>query len=112
MNIVIATTPAPGHVHPMLGIARILVAEGHEVVAFTGSAFRHAFTVLGAYLIDHGYFSCETVPSSIPCTPGHELEAFIGVMLVIGAILWSWIQKMLARKKLLKAIAAPAGSGG
>jgi MGT family glycosyltransferase len=40
MKIVIATTPAPGHVNPMLGIARILQAEGHEVVAFTGSAFK------------------------------------------------------------------------
>jgi MGT family glycosyltransferase len=40
MKILFATTPAPGHVNPMLGIARILVAEGHEVVAFTGSAFQ------------------------------------------------------------------------
>jgi hypothetical protein len=40
MKIVIATTPAPGHVNPMLGIARTLLAEGHEVVALTGSAFQ------------------------------------------------------------------------
>jgi UDP:flavonoid glycosyltransferase YjiC (YdhE family) len=40
MKIVIATTPAPGHVNPMLGITRILMDEGHEVVAFTGSAFK------------------------------------------------------------------------
>jgi MGT family glycosyltransferase len=48
MKIVIATTPAPGHVHPMLGIARILVAEGHEVVAFTGSAFQDRIKGIGA----------------------------------------------------------------
>lgn len=48
MRIVIAATPAPGHVNPMLGIARILVAEGHEVVAFTGSAFRDRITGIGA----------------------------------------------------------------
>lgn len=48
MKIVIATTPAPGHVNPMLGIARILVADGHEVVAFTGSAFRDRVTSIGA----------------------------------------------------------------
>jgi UDP:flavonoid glycosyltransferase YjiC (YdhE family) len=48
MNIVIATTPAPGHVNPMLGIARILVAEGHEVVAFTGRAFQDRIKEIGA----------------------------------------------------------------
>lgn len=48
MKIIIATTPAPGHVNPMLGIARILVADGHEVVAFTGSAFRDRINSIGA----------------------------------------------------------------
>jgi len=48
MRIVFATTPALGHVNPMLGIARILVAEGHEVVAFTGSAFQDRIKDLGA----------------------------------------------------------------
>jgi MGT family glycosyltransferase len=48
MNIIMATTPAPGHVNPMLGIVRILVAEGHAVVAFTGSAFQERVTSLGA----------------------------------------------------------------
>jgi UDP:flavonoid glycosyltransferase YjiC (YdhE family) len=47
MKIVIATTPAPGHVNPMLGIARILVADGHDVVAFTGSAFRDRINAIG-----------------------------------------------------------------
>jgi MGT family glycosyltransferase len=48
MKIVFATTPAPGHVNPMLGIARILLAEGHEVVAFTGSAFKDRIEEIGA----------------------------------------------------------------
>jgi MGT family glycosyltransferase len=48
MKIVFATTPAPGHVNPMLGIARILLAEGHEVVAFTGSAFKDRIEGIGA----------------------------------------------------------------
>ena len=48
MKIVIATTPAPGHVNPMLGIARILLAEGHEVLAFTGHAFRERIEAMGA----------------------------------------------------------------
>jgi UDP:flavonoid glycosyltransferase YjiC (YdhE family) len=50
MKIVIATTPAPGHVNPMLGIARILVAEGHELVAFTGHAFQDRIKEIGAEL--------------------------------------------------------------
>ncbi len=48
MKIVFATTPAPGHVNPMLGIARILLAEGHEIVAFTGSAFKDRIEGIGA----------------------------------------------------------------
>jgi MGT family glycosyltransferase len=47
-KIVFATTPAPGHVNPMLGIARILMSEGHEVVAFTGSAFKDRIEEIGA----------------------------------------------------------------
>jgi UDP:flavonoid glycosyltransferase YjiC (YdhE family) len=45
---ILATTPAPGHVNPMLGIARILLAEGHEVVAFTGRAFKDRIEGIGA----------------------------------------------------------------
>ncbi|MFL5251458.1 MAG: nucleotide disphospho-sugar-binding domain-containing protein [Rhodopila sp.] len=48
MKIIIATTPAPGHINPMLGIARTLVAEGHEVVAFTGRAFQDRIESIGA----------------------------------------------------------------
>jgi MGT family glycosyltransferase len=48
MKIVLASTPAMGHVNPMLGIARILMAEGHEVVAFTGNAFRDRINGIGA----------------------------------------------------------------
>jgi hypothetical protein len=40
MKILIASTPAIGHVNPMLAIARILMTEGHDVAIYTGSAFR------------------------------------------------------------------------
>jgi MGT family glycosyltransferase len=40
MKILIASTPATGHVNPMLAIARILMTDGHEVAIYTGSAFR------------------------------------------------------------------------
>ena len=40
MKILIGSTPATGHVNPMLAIARILMTDGHEVAVYTGSAFR------------------------------------------------------------------------
>jgi UDP:flavonoid glycosyltransferase YjiC (YdhE family) len=33
MKILIGSTPATGHVNPMLAIARILMTDGHEVTA-------------------------------------------------------------------------------
>jgi len=38
MKILIASTPSPGHLNPLLGIARILVKHGHEVLVQTGMA--------------------------------------------------------------------------
>jgi len=40
MKILIASTPATGHLNPLLAITRILSAEGHEIAFLTGSAFR------------------------------------------------------------------------
>ncbi|MBR0784870.1 glycosyltransferase [Bradyrhizobium iriomotense] len=40
MKILIASTPATGHLNPMLAITQVLVAEGHEVAFMTGTAFR------------------------------------------------------------------------
>jgi MGT family glycosyltransferase len=48
VRILIASTPANGHVNPMLAIARILVGEGHEVAVYTGSAFRDRIEAAGA----------------------------------------------------------------
>jgi MGT family glycosyltransferase len=48
MKILIASTPATGHVNPLLAIGRILIADGHEVVAVSGSAFRARFEAIGA----------------------------------------------------------------
>lgn len=48
MRIVIASTPAAGHVNPVAAIGRILVAEGHEVVGLSGNAFRTRFEGIGA----------------------------------------------------------------
>ena len=40
MKVLIPSTPATGHLNPLLAIARILLAEGHEVAFLTGSTFR------------------------------------------------------------------------
>lgn len=48
MKIIVASTPATGHVNPMLAITRILVAEGHEVAIYTGSAFHGRVEASGA----------------------------------------------------------------
>jgi UDP:flavonoid glycosyltransferase YjiC (YdhE family) len=40
MKILIPTTAIPGHLNPLLGLARILVKHGHEVLVQTGNAFK------------------------------------------------------------------------
>src|ERR1700738_1384589 len=48
MKILIASTPATGHLNPLLAIGRILIAEGHEVVGLSGSVFRERIQNIGA----------------------------------------------------------------
>jgi UDP:flavonoid glycosyltransferase YjiC (YdhE family) len=47
MKILIASTPAIGHVNPMLAIARVLMTD-HEVAIYTGSGFRTRVEASGA----------------------------------------------------------------
>jgi MGT family glycosyltransferase len=48
MKILIPSMPATGHLNPLLAIARMLLAEGHEVAFLTGSAFRDRIERSGA----------------------------------------------------------------
>lgn len=48
MNILFASTPATGHLNPLLAIARILIAEGHEITCLTGTALRDRVESSGA----------------------------------------------------------------
>jgi hypothetical protein len=48
VKILIASTPATGHLNPLLTIGRILIAEGHEVVGLSGSALREPIEGIGA----------------------------------------------------------------
>src|SRR5689334_19006089 len=48
MKVLIASTPATGHLNPLLAIARILMAEGDEVVFLSGSVLRERIEGTGA----------------------------------------------------------------
>jgi MGT family glycosyltransferase len=48
MKILVASTPATGHLNPMLAIARMLMTENHDVAIYTGSAFRARVETAGA----------------------------------------------------------------
>jgi UDP:flavonoid glycosyltransferase YjiC (YdhE family) len=47
MKILIPTTPIPGHLNPLLGLARILVKQGHEVLVQTGNTFKPTVEAAG-----------------------------------------------------------------
>src|SRR6266850_7723699 len=48
MKILIASTPATGHLNPLLAIARILIAERHEITCLTGTTLRDRVESSGA----------------------------------------------------------------
>jgi hypothetical protein len=48
MKILIASTPATGHINPLLAITHILLAESHEIAFLTGTAFRSRIETSGA----------------------------------------------------------------
>jgi MGT family glycosyltransferase len=48
VKILIASTPAMGHLNPLLAIGRVLIAEGHDVVGLTGTVLRERIEGIGA----------------------------------------------------------------
>ena len=48
MKILVSSTPANGHINPLLAIANIVMAEGHEVVVLSGTSFRDRIEKSGA----------------------------------------------------------------
>ena len=51
MKILFASTPATGHINPLLAIVHMLRAEGHEITFLTGSAFRDRIENSGAKFV-------------------------------------------------------------
>ncbi len=83
MKVIIACTAVTGHINPMLSIVRILVGNGHDVVALTASAFRSHFTRIGAQFrslpaaIDHDLSDADAnFPERKNLTPGSERLLF------------------------------------
>jgi MGT family glycosyltransferase len=48
MKILIASTPATGHLNPLLAIGHLLMAEGHEIAFLSGSVLRDRIEAAGA----------------------------------------------------------------
>jgi len=48
MKILMASTPAAGHINPMLAIGRVLMAGGHELVCLSGTWLRDRIERAGA----------------------------------------------------------------
>ena len=53
-RVLLCSTPAQGHIAPLLPIARRLVDEGHEVVLFTTEHYRDRVTSTGAQFVPFG----------------------------------------------------------
>ncbi len=48
MKVLIASTPATGHLNPLLAVGRILTAKGHEIVGLSGNTLRERIEGIGA----------------------------------------------------------------
>lgn len=77
LRILMAATPMPGHVAPLLGAARGLIARGHEVLFNTGSPFKDGVEKIGARFvplhadIDYDYRTIdERFPERAQLPPG------------------------------------------
>ena len=75
MKVLIASTPATGHLNPLLAIGRILIAEGHEVVGLSGSTLRERIESIGAGFrpfpagADFDLSDIISVAPELKCTP-------------------------------------------
>ncbi len=48
MKVLIAATPLTGHLNPLLAIAKMLIADGHEVMGLSASVMAERIEAAGA----------------------------------------------------------------
>jgi UDP:flavonoid glycosyltransferase YjiC (YdhE family) len=93
MKILIGSTPATGHLNPLLAIAHILLAEGNEVAFLSGSVLRDRIETIGAtfYPLPPGAdFDLRDVSSVCPefhtMAPGPERSRMIMERVFVDAV--------------------------
>jgi MGT family glycosyltransferase len=52
-RILLATMPADGHVGPLIPVARVLAARGHDLTWYTGEGYRERVEATGARFLPH-----------------------------------------------------------
>jgi MGT family glycosyltransferase len=83
MKILIASTPAPGHLNPLLSIASLLVESGHEVAVQVNEDLRAAVEAAGhRFLLEipnaqtsAGYYF-DNYPERMQKSPGMEMTGY------------------------------------
>ena len=83
MKILIASTPAPGHLNPLLSIASLLASAGHEVAVQVNEDLRPAVESAGHRFLSEipnaqtsaGYYF-ETYPERMQKSPGMEMTGY------------------------------------
>jgi MGT family glycosyltransferase len=83
MKILIVSTPAPGHLNPLLSIASILAEAGHEVAVQVNEDLRPAVEAAGHRFLAEipnaqtspGYYF-ETYPERMQKSPGMEMTGY------------------------------------
>jgi MGT family glycosyltransferase len=83
MKILIASTPAPGHLNPLLSVASLLVESGHEVAVQVNEDLRPAVETAGHRFLSEipnaqtsaGYYF-ENYPERMQKSPGMEMTGY------------------------------------
>ena len=93
MKVLIGSTPATGHLNPLLAIGHSLIEEGHEVAFLSGSALRERIEAIGAEFfpfpagadLDLRNFDA-VVPELKEIAPGPESQRVIMERVFVDAI--------------------------
>jgi MGT family glycosyltransferase len=84
MKALLVSTPAMGHLNPVLGVGRILVADGHEVMGMSSTFLRDRVEAIGAKF--HGFLPAadidtrnvaELFPDLLAAPPGPKMLRLI-----------------------------------